>query len=34
MEGDRKSADLGAVCGLIVGVILGSVLLNLALLAG
>jgi hypothetical protein len=34
MKWDRSSSDLGAVCGLILGVILGSALLNLGLLGG
>lgn len=34
MERDRAAADLGAVCGLILGVILASALLNLAVLGG
>jgi len=34
MTDDRATADLGAVCGLVLGVILGSALLNLAVFAG
>jgi hypothetical protein len=34
MRGNRAIADIGAVCGLVLGVILGSALLNLGLLGG
>ena len=34
MRRDRETADMGAVCGLVLGVILGSALLNLVVLAG
>jgi hypothetical protein len=33
MTDDRATADLGAVCGLVLGVILGSGLLNWAVFA-
>jgi hypothetical protein len=34
MTNDRATADLAAVCGLVLGIILGSALLNLAAFAG
>jgi hypothetical protein len=34
MERDHATADLGAVCGLILGAILASALLNLAVIGG
>jgi hypothetical protein len=33
MTNDRATADIGAVCGLVLGIILGSALLNLAAFA-
>jgi tetrahydromethanopterin S-methyltransferase subunit G len=33
MKSDRATADIGAVCGLVLGIILGSALLNLAAFA-